>query len=111
VLKSIDLASSTARNKDQQIEEVRRALQALKLKDLEVDVASTKLQLQQELSTLRNAVENGGGGNSAPPPPAVASAVVTSTGPPTSLEKDLERRLLLLRPPSWRRRTPSSRST
>jgi chromosome segregation ATPase len=90
VLKSIDLVNSSARNKDQQIDEVRRALQALKLRDLEVDVASTKLQLQQELSTLRTAVDNGGV-NIAPPPPAVTNAVSVTAGPAVSLEKDLER--------------------
>lgn len=64
---------------------------ALKLKDLEVDVNSTKLTLQEELSTLRASIDNGGviakQGVTAPPPP-----VTSNTG---SNAKDLEKIKLL----------------
>jgi chromosome segregation ATPase len=87
VLKAIDLVGNS-KGKDQQVEEIRRALQALKLKDLEVDVTSTKLSLQQELTTLRSAIENGGTAttavSAAPPPPALPT-------PPATSEKDLEK--------------------
>jgi DNA repair exonuclease SbcCD ATPase subunit len=87
VLKAIDLVGNS-KGKDQQVEEIRRALQALKLKDLEVDVTSTKLSLQQELTTLRSAIENGGTATTAvsavPPPPALPT-------PPATSEKDLEK--------------------
>lgn len=60
--KSVELLASTGRSGDPRIEELKRSLAALKLKDLEVDVSSTQLSLQQELSTLRAAVDNGGVG-------------------------------------------------
>lgn len=88
VQKSIDLLSSRAGN-DTQTTELKRSLQALKLKELEVDVASVQLPLHQELATLRSAVDGGaqqtGGHGSAPVPPI---PMATNSGPsPEDLEK------------------------
>jgi kinesin family member C2/C3 len=69
---------------DSRVSDMKKALVSLRLKDLEVDVTSTQLQLQSELSTLRAAIENGG---FAPPvalPPAPPAA-------PQMSEKDVQK--------------------
>lgn len=83
VQKSIDLLIARG-GKDSQLEELRRALQALKLKELEVDVASTELLLHEELATLRHAVDNGGGKTSNQ---SVAASPPASGPSPEDLEK------------------------
>lgn len=75
--------TSTGRGSDPRVEELKRSLGALKLKDIDVDVTSTQLSLQQELSTLRAAVENGG---SAP-----AASNGHGNGHTATSERDAER--------------------
>lgn len=89
VQKSIELLGARG-GKDS--DDLRRSLQALKLNELEVDVESFKIPLQQELTTLRSAVDNGGVQNTnAPPPVPMLPLAGTGSGPVGSSQVDLEK--------------------
>ncbi len=83
-----------ARNNDGKARELSDGLKSLKLEDIDVDVTSTKIALQEELSKLRFAIDNNGygpGGSST----ATVNSGVTSTSSITagggSNAQDLQR--------------------
>jgi myosin heavy subunit len=63
------------KNSDAKAKELLSALKSLKLEEVEVDVASTKMELHEELSRLRSVVEGNG------PPPTSAFTPATSAPP------------------------------
>ena len=62
VQKTIDLLSAT-NSKDPQLKELKNSLMALKLKDIEVDINSTQVQLFGEISALRTSILQGNSPN------------------------------------------------
>lgn len=66
VAKAVEMLANTGSTKDDKILELRKALKALKLEDIEVDVTSSQLLMSEELALLRNATngltpsQNGG---------------------------------------------------
>jgi len=83
-----------ARNNDGKARELSDGLKSLKLEDIDIDVTSTKIALQEELSKLRFAIDNNGygpGGSST----ATVNSGVTSTSSITagggSNAQDLQR--------------------
>lgn len=56
--KTIDLLSST-NSKDPQLKDLKNSLLTLKLKDIEIDVSSTQVQLFGEISALRTSILQG----------------------------------------------------
>lgn len=82
-----------------QLQDLRQSLRNLKLHELEVDVTSAKIPLQQELSMLRSAIENGGVGAAAAnvtkngatnqPPSAETQKLITSLESENSKLRDL----------------------
>jgi len=62
VQKAIDLLSSTS-NKDPQLKDLKNSLLTLKLKDIEIDVSSTQVQLFGEISALRTSILQGNSPN------------------------------------------------
>ena len=79
---------------DTRSKEILFALKQLKLDEVEVDVTSTKIELQEELSLLRKSIENGGAFagshhvQAASAPPLAPAPVSTNTG---SNQQDLQK--------------------
>lgn len=75
-----------SKTNDSKAKEIISALNALKLEDLEVDIYSTKLALQEELSKLREAIEHGGvlPSSAAGKPVAAAAAAPAATPAPAT---------------------------
>jgi chromosome segregation ATPase len=76
---------------DGKAKEIITSLKALKLEELTVDVNSTRLALQEELSTLRTAVSNGGSLPSSVSSPPVAPPLPSVTATVSSNQADVQK--------------------
>lgn len=58
VQRSLDLLNTKGSHNDPRVMEIKKAMMELKLNEIEVDVSSTQLMLQDEVSLLRNYVDS-----------------------------------------------------
>lgn len=94
VTRTIDYIAAKNSSTDVRLQELKEALQALKLHEIDVDVRSTQVLLHDELAALRNFVEHGAPIPAAsvlpPPPPPEASGSSNNTAGPSINEAELK---------------------
>lgn len=97
VKKAVDLIEKDNRNqKNLKLDELKYALSSLKLEEIEVDVQSAQVMMNEELLLLRSSIERGLNGNVVmPPPPPTTSLAADTTKIKTLESENKELRALL----------------